>query len=399
MRAILCVVMGVPSVTGPGPEAFAPPEKNAGEIPGGCCKPVLAIVRGQLAALQPKLPRETSTPPEIWLMSHPPVSGMLKPSVAYALLGPSSQLRVTGVDAVGFIENFTTNKVGDLAVGGGCDSFFCDARGAVLDLALVRRTEDGLLIDVGPDRAATLRSHLDRYHIREQLVLTDVSGSVTGLALIGAEAEAWLRTHADQPPLTGSYQFGDCHLRVGSAPSESVPARVTAIDWYGPRSFLLEVAAAEVNRLIHGCEDAGVPQLPVAAVTSLRLQQSWPAVADIPEKTLPQELGLDARALCFTKGCYLGQETVARLDALGHVNRSLVVLAVTGDEPVLEGAVVAVGGEPVAAVTSAAPAGAQQGWLAMAIVPLKALQHPDGPTVADRPARTRPTASPPEPKP
>lgn len=332
-------------------------------------------------------------------MPHPPETDMRMAPVAYALLGPSSQLRVTGVDAVGFIENFTTNKVGDLAVGGGCDSFFCDARGAVLDLALVRRTEDGLLIDVGPDRAEALRSHLDRYHIREQLCLTDVSGSVTGLALIGADAEAWLRTHADRLPPTVNYQFCECQLRVGSAPGEPVPVRVTAIDWYGPRSFLLEVAPAEVNRLIHGCEDTGVAPLPPAAVTSLRLQDRWPVAVDIPEKTLPQELGLDARALCFTKGCYLGQETVARLDALGHVNRSLVVLAVTGDDPVSEGAVVAVGGEPVAAVTSAAPAGPQQGWLAMAIVPLKALQNPDGLTVADRPARTRPTTSPPEPTP
>jgi len=389
--------MGVPSVTGPGPEAFALPEKNAGGSPGGRSEPVMAIVRGQLASPQAKLPRETY-PPEIWPMSHPPATDMRMAPVAYALLGPSSQLQVTGVDAVGFIENFTTNKVGDLAVGGGCDSFFCDARGAVLDLALVRRPEDGLLIDVGPDRAATLRNHLDRYHIREQLCLTDVSGSVTGLALIGAEAEAWLRTHADQPLPTANYQFRDGQLRVGSAPGDPVPVRVTAIDWYGPGSFLLEVAPAEVNRLIHGCEDTGVAQLPPAAVTSLRLQERWPVAVDIPEKTLPQELGLDARALCFTKGCYLGQETVARLDALGHVNRSLVVLAVTGDDPVPVGAVVAVGGEPVAAVTSVAPAGPQQGWLAMAIVPLKALQNPDGLTVADRSARTRPT-SPPEPTP
>ena len=65
MRAILCVVMGVPSVTGPGPEAFAPPEKNAGAIPGEYCKPGLAIVRGQLASSQAKLPRETYPPGDL----------------------------------------------------------------------------------------------------------------------------------------------------------------------------------------------------------------------------------------------------------------------------------------------------------------------------------------------
>jgi hypothetical protein len=51
------------------------------------------------------------------------------------------------------------------------------------------------------------------------------------------------------------------------------------------------------------------------------------------EKALPQELGRDARAISFTKGCYLGQETVARLDALGHVNRRLVAVAVDGALP------------------------------------------------------------------
>jgi ADP-ribose pyrophosphatase len=83
-----------------------------------------------------------------------------------------------------------------------------------------------------------------------------------------------------------------------------------------------------------------------------------PAPVDIQEKTLPQELARDQRAISFTKGCYLGQETVARIDALGHVNRRFVAIAIdgwSGDASLQEtagGAVVRCGDEVVGRLTS-----------------------------------------------
>lgn len=310
-------------------------------------------------------------------------------SPVWAALGPLDQLRISGREAVAFIDNFTTAKVSALEPGSGCDGFFCDARGWVLDLALIRRTAvDDLLLQVGPGRAAELHRHLDRYHIREQLDLSDRSGQMEGFVLAGAAVDAWLRQWFDQDLPAARYRFVDGLLQVGAAGDPGAAVRLTAIDWYGPGSFLLETAAG--SAVAASLSAAGLPRADAESLTRLRLLETWPAVEDIPEKTLPQELGLDDRAICFTKGCYLGQETVARLDALGHVNRRLTLLGVSGDEPVAPGAAVVSAGGTVAAVSSAAPAGSRGGWLALAIVPLKALQAETPLEVAGRPAAAHP---------
>ena len=121
-------------------------------------------------------------------------------------------------------------------------------------------------------------------------------------------------------------------------------------------------------------------------INYLRLQQGWPLGKDIPEKTLPQEVGLNARAISLTKGCYLGQETVARLDALGHVNRRLVVLAVEKGGSMVVGDSVASNDEVVSRVTSVGCLGNQEVSLAMAIIPLKSMQQKSNLTVAGKAA-------------
>jgi folate-binding protein YgfZ len=292
-----------------------------------------------------------------------------EPDLCWADLGRHEQVLVSGADAVSFIENFTTAKVGDLQPGAGREGFFCDARGWVIDLALIRRTADGLLLRVASGRAAPLLSHLDRYHIREELELADRSEGQSSLLVGGTAAVGWLAERFDQKLPVSRLAFTD-GLLAAAADDEPLAVRLTLIDWYGEGEFLLETTAGP--RLAAAFAAAGLPQLAAETVTARRLQQGWPLAEDIPEKTLPQELGLDDRAICFTKGCYLGQETVARLDALGHVNRRLTLLAVTGAGPGSRGMAVVSGDTQVATVTSAAPAMAGDGWLALAIVPLKA---------------------------
>ena len=303
----------------------------------------------------------------------------------WSALGPRDQISVTGADACNFIENFTTNKVSDLNVGEGYASFFCDARGWVLELALIRRIENGLLIDVATGHAAALLAHLDRYHIREQLELRDVSGLEAGVVFLGAASVDWLREQFDQPLPERPQNFISGHLQACVGLTQPLSARLTCFDWYGADGFLLEGAVAEVALLTAGLAATAAP-LSVEEQTARRLRRGWPLASDIPAKTLPQEVGFTEQTICFTKGCYLGQETVARLDALGHVNRRLTVLTVEGEAPVAAGAVVASAGKAIASVTSAARLESPPGWLAMAIVPLQATKQSDSLTVDGRPA-------------
>jgi folate-binding protein YgfZ len=112
---------------------------------------------------------------------------------------------------------------------------------------------------------------------------------------------------------------------------------------------------------------AGATACDAAALEAARIEAGWPSYGiDITEKNLPQEVGRDATAISFTKGCYLGQETVARIDALGHVNRHLVRLRFEGRAIPSPGAELTADGQPAGNVTSAAWSAGWQAPIALA---------------------------------
>jgi folate-binding protein YgfZ len=234
--------------------------------------------------------------------------------------GPRGVLAVRGPDAVRFVDGFTTAAVSRLTAGSGAEAFFLDAKGWVLALAEILRTDDGLLIDVPGDLSARLLGHLEHYHIRERLDIVDESSAHAALVLVGPGAAAWLAGRLDVPPPRAVLDHVPAALG-------GVPVVVTRIDWYGAGGFRLRCSLADVRRLMDWLEAERVPRADARALDVARIEAGSPMPDDIPEKTLPQELGRNARAISFDKGCYLGQETVARLDALGHVNRRLVAVA------------------------------------------------------------------------
>jgi folate-binding protein YgfZ len=286
------------------------------------------------------------------------------PPAAWARLPGRSALFVRGPDAVRFLDNFTTAAVARLAPGEGTEGFFTDARGVVLALVNILRIEDGLWLDAAPGVATLLRSHLDHYLIREQVELADASAELGAVLLAGPEARHWLTIHASSAPV-------DAALAHARGRAGDVDARIVAFDWFGPGGLLVQVPAADLARLEAWLDARGLPRIDERVVDASRIEAGSPDPADIDAKTLPQELGRDARAISFTKGCYLGQETVARLDALGHVNRRLVVLATA--TPPAPGAIVTAAGETVGRVSSGCRSPRLGGGLGLALVHVRGL--------------------------
>ena len=245
---------------------------------------------------------------------------------AWADLGHRATVVAQGPDAVRFLDNFTTAAVGPLAVGAGTETFFTDSRGWVIALAMALRADDGLVIDAAAGLGSRLQEHLEHYHIREQVELIDASADIASLVIAGPAAAAWL---AEQGvACVPERRFDHAAANIGE-----IAVRLVQTDWWGVAGWLVRCAAEDHPRLRAWMQMSGLPQAAADTVEAARIEQGTPAPVDMPEKTLPQELGRDARAISFTKGCYLGQETVARLDALGHVNRRLVAVAVEGELP------------------------------------------------------------------
>lgn len=296
----------------------------------------------------------------------PPGYAALREAAAWSCLDGRTAILASGADAVRFVDKFTTAPLATLSPGESIEGFFADVRGWVIALATLVRTDDGLWIDCPPGVADRLRTHLEHYHIREDVAFVDASAARTAHVVAGPESAVWLarRSEAALP----TRLLGTVRTRLGG-----VDAVVLQVDWCGPRGFLVQSSAADAPRLQAWFAAEGLPRAALTAVETVRIEERYPHPADMPDKTLPQELDRTSRAISFTKGCYLGQETVARIDAVGHVNRELALIATAGPKPPEPGSAVTLAGEAVGVITSVCLSPLLGGPAALAILHRRAL--------------------------
>jgi folate-binding protein YgfZ len=213
---------------------------------------------------------------------------------------PRSFVRVAGPDAADYLERMVSNDVQSLPAGGSCDALLLTARGRVVaPLRVWRQAGDDFLLLTEPGLGEIVRASLTKTRF-------------------AARCRIEIEEH------TSHVVFG----------GEGIPAP----EWGEP--------AAEVL-------DAGLePTLSAAELERLRIEAGAPAWAkEIDERVLPAEAGLTETHVAFGKGCYPGQEPIARLHYRGHANRGLRVLRVEGT-PAPETEVLH-GERPVGRVTSA----------------------------------------------
>jgi tRNA-modifying protein YgfZ len=262
-------------------------------------------------------------------------------------------LLVTGADRASFLHNMCTNDIKGLAPGEGCEAFFTDVKGRIVAHAFVLAGEQAVELLLVPGLAARLVAHLDRYIIREDVQLRDVSSNSAWVALIGREALSAALGQVARPLEPGKPW---AHAEVELASPGGATCRIVRCDLLWPGGALLCVdraqsASARGTQRIQGHES-----LEVSADLwhAIRIESVWPLFGvDFDESSLPQEVNRDHLAIHFRKGCYLGQETVARIDALGHVNKKLVQVRFSGDVVPEVGATLTSSGQEAGRVTSA----------------------------------------------
>lgn len=238
-----------------------------------------------------------------------------------------TRLELIGPDAAAFLHNLCTNDVAALAPGAGCEAFLTSVQGRVLSHLLVMRTEAGVIVESSAQQAEQLAAHFDKYHILEKLEIVDRSGQTAWLLVAGPGAAAALAAVGATAP-AGS--FG-AHATIRIADRDVSCVRY---DFTSGDDFLLAMSQDDRERVVQALAAGEASECCAAAVHARRIERATPLYGiDVSDDALPQEVDRDARAISFTKGCYLGQETVARIDALGHVNRSLCLIALEIDDP------------------------------------------------------------------
>lgn len=251
-----------------------------------------------------------------------------------------TKIELRGDDRAAFLHNFCTNDIKRLKPGEGCEAFICNVKGHVLNHVQVFCGEESLWIDAEPGQASPLLAHLDRYLIREKVELLDRSDDFAEFIAAGPQVGSALMEVTESLPLWShtAFQWRNAVL-VRRIDLGAVPAY-----------------ALLFNRSVAGEEHHfDLPICSSEALEMVRIEAGFPRYGiDITNDNLPQEVARDAQAISFIKGCYLGQETVARIDALGHVNRTLCRVAIAGEEVPPPGAQFTAEGKAVGTVTSAA---------------------------------------------
>ena len=248
---------------------------------------------------------------------------------------------VTGPDAWSYLQNLVSADLDAVGEGEGVHSLLLTPQGKLdVDFRLLRVGDEAWL-DCDSDFGEQLAASLNRFRIRVDCEVTDRSGSWGSLAVRGPEA-AGLASALD--------------AELPAAPHAHVPwedAVVVRVPWPGCDGFDVVGPPATVGKAGDRLAAAGVPRASADAFDAVRIELGIPRQGfELDEKTIPQEAFLERDAVSFSKGCFLGQELVCRIDTRGRVNRYLRRLTAIEDGRPPRGSEIVSGEKVVGTVTS-----------------------------------------------
>jgi folate-binding protein YgfZ len=265
----------------------------------------------------------------------------LNDDVAFVRVESVGVVALQGPDAMSFLQSLASQDLDGLAIGETRHSLLLEPQGKLTaDFRVVRVADDELWLRCEPEVAPVLAAGLARFKIRVKVDIEDCSATMGAIAIRGPQSHD---VQIDLP-------IGACEL---------------AADW--PTNPGREVigALAAVSEIAVALVRDGVAEADPEALETLRIEHGIPRQpADIDERTIAQEAYLERTAVSFTKGCFLGQELVCRIDTRGHVNRMLRRLRPA--TPVDVGADVRDANDKVVGVVSSAAVSPRSGPVALA---------------------------------
>jgi folate-binding protein YgfZ len=261
-------------------------------------------------------------------------------------------LLVKGADAAEYLQGQLTNDVEALEAGTGCYSALLDRKGHIQgDMRVLCLGEAEIWLDTEPVATERVLRHLRTYSVGREVEVSDASDAWAIASLIGPGSAEVAGTPAPAPEHAQRYfeREGVEILAVGTDLGLDLVARADQAD------ALERVLAA-----------SGAVEVSEAAAEIVRVESGRPRFGkEMTERTIPQEAGINDRAVSFSKGCYIGQETVARLHYKGKPNRRLSGLRLS--TPAHDGEPIRLGERELGEVGTAVVSPAQ-GPIALAIL-------------------------------
>jgi len=298
-------------------------------------------------------------------------------------LGFRSRVSLTGADRARFLHGQVTNDINRLRPGDGCYAALVTAKGKMESDLNIYALQDELLLDFEPGLTQKISQRLEKYIVADDVQVVDVAPHYGLLSVQGPKAEnvvkalgifAELPAKPFQSVKVSDNMLGEIYLtaqtRISSQPGGAHGATRPAIDGFDlfvPMNSLGAVA----DKVIAAAKSIGGRACGWDALEIARIEAGIPRFGlDMDETNIPLECGIEARAVSYQKGCYIGQEVINRIHSIGHVNKELRGLRLANDLQTLphKGDKLFHDGKEVGYVTSAAKSPAVGANLALGYV-------------------------------
>jgi folate-binding protein YgfZ len=275
-----------------------------------------------------------------------------------------TRLLIRGRDALDLLHRLSTNDLKGIREGEGRATVFTTNKGRILDLVTLHRLPRGLLAHCGEGRSGLLREWIERFTFREEVCVEDWTASHATMGLYGPlsgnVAGALWGPAAALPP----HHVAEVPAGGARAPTGDARALVVRSFPIGGDGYLITAPVEAVDSLRLGLlrvEGTRPLEAGRECVEVLRIEAGLPAAGrELTEEYNPWEARLQD-AISLDKGCYVGQEVIARLYTYRKVSRQLVRLRARGSAGapaagvVAPGSLIRIAGETSGAVTSSAP--------------------------------------------
>jgi folate-binding protein YgfZ len=247
-------------------------------------------------------------------------------------------IKLSGNDRVSWLQGMVTNDVEKLTPGTGCYAAHLTPQGKIVAQMHILADDDALWLSLERAAIPHLLSTFDKLLIMEDVQVMDVSGDYSVLAVLGPKGleaiESWV---GESLNLNGKY----AHRRFEEA-------RVVISDL----GYEIWVSRGKADKVLRFIANSGATAIDHGTWDVLRTERGLPVYGvDIDETTTMPELG--ETGISYEKGCYIGQEVVAKVKYIGHVNRRFTGLTFSGTELPQLKSVIKKGGRDVGYVTTA----------------------------------------------
>lgn len=280
-------------------------------------------------------------------------------SAFFSLYQPSAILRVSGEDALAFLQGQFTQELRSPTSALCAYGLWLNQKGKVLADSFALRDGEAWWLVSYASSARSIRERLEAYIIADDVVVEDVTVQWEGVVVGGTGATVWLQERGVALPPAGEWALleGRMVFRGRRGGGESW-------EWLCPASVGLPP-----DILV-----AGIKQFDAAALERWRIVEGVPLVpADVGPGDLPNEAGLEEVAISYSKGCYLGQEVMARLKSMGQVRRRLLGVKGQGAAPACPAALYAAS-KKVGEIRSVAAAEGGAAFVGLAMISLIGLE-------------------------